>query len=81
MHKLIVEDSTQCFTAMPDYVLIFKKKGENQIPVTHPVGLKHYAGATPILPYMLDKYGTFDQLKAKYKDWKDPKTNKLSHRI
>ena len=26
MHKFIVEDSTKCFTAMPDYVLIFTKK-------------------------------------------------------
>ena len=26
MHKLIVEDSTECFTAMPDYLLIFKKR-------------------------------------------------------
>lgn len=81
MHKLIIEDSTECFTAMPDYILIFKKKGENKVPVTHPVGLKNYAGATPILPEMLDKYGTIDQLKAKYKDHKDPKTNKLSHII
>lgn len=81
MHKLIVEDSTECFTAMPDYILIFKKKGDNKVPVTHPVGLKHYAGATPILPEMLEKYGTFDQLKSKYKDHKDPKTNKLSHII
>ena len=30
MHKLIVEDSTQCFTAMPDYVLIFTKKGDRK---------------------------------------------------
>jgi DNA modification methylase len=81
MHKLIVEDSTECFTAMPDYVLIFKKKGINEIPVTHPVGLSYYAGETPILPMMADKYGTFEQLKSKYKDWKDPKTNKLSHII
>lgn len=81
MHKLIVEDSTECFTAMPDYVLIFKKNGVNEVPVTHPVGLKHYAGATPILPEMLEKYGTIEQLKSKYKDWKDPKTNKLSHII
>lgn len=81
MHKLIVEDSTQCFTAMPDYVLIFKKNGENEVPVTHPVGLSYYAGDQPILPMMRDKYGTFEQLKAKYKDWKDSKTNKLSHII
>jgi hypothetical protein len=81
MHKLIVEDSTECFTAMPDYMLIFKRAGENEVPVTHPTGLKHYAGATPILPMMKDKYGTFEQLRAKYKDHKDPKTNKLSHII
>lgn len=81
MHKLIVEDSTECFTAMPDYVLIFKRDGENAIPVTHPVGLSRYAGATPILPEMVEKYGTFEQLKAKYQGWEDPKTNKLSHII
>lgn len=81
MHKLIVEDSTECFTAMPDYVLIFKKGGVNEVPVTHPVGLSYYAGANPILPEMSEKYGTFEQLTSKYKDWKDPKTNKLSHII
>jgi DNA modification methylase len=81
MHKLIVEDSTECFTAMPDYVLIFKKNGVNEVPVVHPQGLNYYAGATPILPDMEEKYGTFDQLKSKYANHKDPKTNKLSHII
>jgi DNA modification methylase len=78
---LIVEDATECFTAMPDYVLIFKKEGENPIPVEHPQGLDTYFGATPILPEMVEKYGTYDQLRSKYKNWKDPKTNKLSHII
>ena len=50
MHKLIVEDSTQCFTAMPDYVLVFTRKGDNEVPVVHPQGLKRYFGSTPILP-------------------------------
>ncbi len=81
MHKLIVEDSTECFTAMPDYVLIFKKKGVNEVPVTHPVGLSHYAGATPLLPEMQEKYGKFEDLKIKYKNHRDPKSNKLSHLI
>lgn len=81
MHKFIVEDSTKCFTAMPDYVLIFTKNGENEIPVTHEFGLSNYAGAIPVLPEMTDKYGSFDILKKKYKSWKDPKTNKLSHII
>jgi len=53
MHKFIVEDSTKCFTAMPDYVLIFTKKGDNKVPVTHPCGINHYAGEIPILPNIL----------------------------
>jgi len=53
MHKFIVEDSTKCFTAMPDYVLIFTKKGENKVPVTHEFGINHYAGEVPILPNIL----------------------------
>lgn len=92
MHKLIVEDSTECFTAMPDYVLVFKKRGENIVPVTHPFGMTHYAGATPILPNILNAYNnanggnlTADELwqhiNQKYKGWKDPQTNKLSHYV
>jgi len=81
MHKLIVEDSTECFTAAPDYVLIFKKNGENEIPVTHPMGLNYYAGETPLLPAMVEKYGSLEDLKKKYTNHKDPKTNKLSHII
>lgn len=53
MHKFIMEDSTKCFTAMPDYVLVFTKKGENQVPVTHPCGMNTYAGEIPILPNIL----------------------------
>lgn len=81
MHKLIVEDSTECFTAMPDYILIFKKNGENQVPVTHEFGLQYYAGANLMLPEMEEKYGSLDGLRIKYAGWKDPKTNKLSHII
>jgi len=53
MHKFIVEDSTKCFTAMPDYVLVFTKKGENEVPVTHEFGINNYAGEIPILPNIL----------------------------
>lgn len=92
MHKFIVEDSTKCFTAMPDYVLIFTKKGENQTPVTHPHGFKHYFGATPVLPNILQAFNNanktnysegelWDHLNKKYKNWTDPKSNKLSHYI
>lgn len=81
MHKLIVEDSTGCFPAQPDYVLIFKRAGKNEVPVTHPNGLKRYAGAMPLLPEMEKRYGQWEHIKAKYADWKDHRTNKLSHII
>jgi DNA modification methylase len=92
MHKFIVEDSTKCFTAMPDYVLIFTKKGENKVPVTHPTGFKNYAGEIPILPNILKAWNNanesnlnesqlWEYLKKTFTDHEDPKTNKLSHYI
>ena len=92
MHKFIVEDSAKCFTAMPDYVLIFTKKGENLVPVTHPYGLKHYAGEIPILPNILRAWNNanesnlnevqlWEYLKSKFENHEDPKSNKLSHYI
>ena len=92
MHKFIVEDSTKCFTAMPDYILIFTKKGENSVPVTHEYGLKQYFGDTPILPNILRAFNNaneskfnedelWEYLKNTYADHTDPKSNKLSHYI
>ncbi len=92
MHKFIVEDSTKCFTAMPDYVLIFTKKGENDVPVTHESGFNQYAGETPILPNILRAWNNANDtnlnegelwryLNNEFKDHKDPKSNKLSHYI
>lgn len=80
MHKLIVEDSTNCFTAMPDYVLIFKRDGENEVPVTHEFGLTHYAGETPFLDAHKKTYGDYESFKKKWSGFSgDPKENKFSH--
>ncbi len=92
MHKFVVEDMTKCFTAMPDYVLIFTKKGENKVPVTNPNGLKRYFGSTPIIPNILTAYNNangshfneaqlWEYLNKKFQTHEDPKTNKLSHYI
>jgi DNA modification methylase len=82
MHKFIVEDTTRCFTAMPDYVLIFTKRGENQVPVTHEFGLSEYFGETPFLPAHIDTYGNYEDFKKKWVNFKgDPKENKMSHLI
>lgn len=63
MHKFIVEDSTKCFTAMPDYVLIFTKEGDNLVPVTHSQGLKNYFGATPIVSNILTAWNNANNTK------------------
>lgn len=89
MHKFIVEDSTRCFTAMPDYVLIFTKKGENKVPVTHPFGMNHYAGAVPILPNILRAWNNANGTNLNEDElWKhlnnvneDEKITKLNHYI
>lgn len=80
MHKLIVEDTTECFTAMPDYLLIFKRNGVNEVPVTHPFGLTEYFGETPFLPAHIETYGDYETFKKKWANFTgDPKENKLSH--
>lgn len=81
MHKLIVEDATECFTAAPDYVLIFKKRGTNEVPVTHPFGLMgEYAGETPFLKDHTETYGDYELFRKKWLAFKgDVRGNKLSH--
>lgn len=89
MHKFIVEDSTKCFTAMPDYVLIFTKKGENKVPVTHPFGINKYAGEIPILPNILRAWNNANNENFNEEQlWKhlnakneDNKITKLNHYI
>ena len=82
MHKFIVEDTTRCFTAMPDYVLIFTKDGENQVPVTHPFGLNEYFGETPFLPAHIETYGNYADFRKKWIGYDgDPRENKMSHLI
>lgn len=89
MHKFIVEDSTKCFTAMPDYILIFTKKGENEIPVTHPFGMNHYAGEVPILPNILRAWNNANNSSLNEEElWEhlnnineDDKITKLNHYV
>lgn len=80
MHKFIIEDTTRCFTAMPDYVLIFVKKGQNEVPVTHEFGLLDYFGETPFLPAHMETYGNYEDFRKKWLSFNgDPRENKLSH--
>ncbi|MFT5450587.1 MAG: DNA modification methylase [Enterobacterales bacterium] len=81
MHKNIAEDSTMCFTAIPDYVLIFKKKGENKVKVTNEEGFKIYHGETPLLPAMEQKYGKWEHILEKYKNNDNNGQNHLKNKL
>lgn len=71
-HRQIVKDSTICGNAGADYILVFRKKGDNPDPVAHPNGLPpYYAGAREIPEGYL----------ARYAYWTDHRTNKLSQWI
>jgi DNA modification methylase len=43
-HSTLCDDSVRTSIANADYVLVFRRKGENPIPVRHEVGLTEYAG-------------------------------------
>jgi DNA modification methylase len=47
-HRTICEDSTQTNVAAGDYLIPFRRKGKNPVPVTHPTGLHRYAGEREI---------------------------------
>lgn len=69
-HKAVVEDSSRCSVASADYLLVFRKKGENPIPIQHPHGLLWYAGERPIPEDILcyrDWAG--NQIENKYSHW------------
>ncbi len=68
-HKQIVDDSILCDNAAADQLLMFRKPGENRVPVTHPTGLHSYAGSREMPAELLP-----------YKGWKGKQTeNKFSH--
>jgi len=69
-HKQIVDDSTLCDVASADYLLMFRKKGDNPIPVEHPVGLLEYAGSRQI-PSELQQWRGHEgkQTENRYSHW------------
>jgi len=54
-HKQIVKDSAMCRTGIADYIVSFRKKGENTKPISHINGLTKYYGAKSI-PKTFDKF-------------------------
>ena len=69
-HKSIVEDSCDCVVAGADYLLIFRRAGQNKIPVTHEHGLMRYAGERKMPAELLRYRGwTGNQIENRYSHW------------
>lgn len=69
-HKTLCEDSTRNSIANADYLLMFRRKGENPVPVTHDVGLMYYSGERQIPADVMSYRGMKgDQKKNQYSQW------------
>ena len=47
MHKQLCKDSTRSRSGIPQYLLAFRKDGENPEPVAHQSGLEYFVGENP----------------------------------
>ena len=69
-HRQLVEDSTLVNCASADYLLEFRKKGDNAVPVTHDRGLMRYCGEREIPRELLKLRGyQGNQIKNRYSHW------------
>lgn len=69
-HRTCVDDSTRCSAAAADYLLMFRKRGDNPSPVSHPIGLMNYAGSREVPKDLLPFRGwKGKQTENKYSQW------------
>lgn len=69
-HRTFCEDSTRCSIANADYLLMFRRKGENRVPVAHERGVTSYAGERQPPATVLRFQGMEgDQKKNEYSQW------------
>lgn len=69
-HKSIVDDSSRCTVASADYLLMFRKRGDNPVPIAHPNGLMFYAGERQIPAELMRYRGwTGNQIENRFSHW------------
>lgn len=69
-HKTIVDDSSRCSVASADWLLVFRRRGENPIPIEHPRGLLEYAGERKMPADLLAYRGwEGNQIENRYSHW------------
>ena len=69
-HATLVEDSSRCSVASADYLLIFRRAGDNPVPIAHPQGLTEYAGER-VMPAELLRWRGWEgnQIENRYSHW------------
>lgn len=69
-HRTIVDDSSRCSVANADYLLVFRREGENPVPIARPTGFLEYAGERE-MPADIRHYRGWqgDQKQNKYSHW------------
>jgi DNA modification methylase len=69
-HKTIVDDAASAGVASAEFLLIFRNKGKNNVPISNPCGLDYYAGESPMPKDILAYRGwNGDQKQNKYSHW------------
>lgn len=68
-HKQLVKDSCQSTIAAGDFILIFKRHGDNEVPVSHEEGLMEYWGAKEVPAEALAFRGHKTQAENRYSQW------------
>lgn len=69
-HRTLVEDSSRCTCAAADYLLVFRRKGQNTTPIIHPTGMMEYAGSRKPPADLLKYRGwTGNQIENRYSHW------------
>lgn len=69
-HKTLCEDSTRCSIANADYLLMFRRSGENKIPVIHETGMEYYTGERTVPINLINmKNMVGDQKQNEYSQW------------
>lgn len=70
-HASVVSDSSRCSAAHADYLVVFRRTGENPVPIAHPNGFLEYSGSREMPAELL-----------RYKGWKGNQIeNRFSHWI
>jgi DNA modification methylase len=69
-HKTFCKDTTKCSIANADWLLMFRRKGDNAVPVEKPTGALHYAGERQMPSELLTCKGMEgDQKLNRFSQW------------